>query len=598
MSEDFKTYDIKLSSRISARSSIGMLIMQPIVHNRLSFNDGYRWQESFIEGQLGSINQLMDLAENNIAAGHNTDTDLVIIPEYGIPGTRGVDLILERLRTSDVERQIVIGGIDGLNKREFLNLLEGSEKPLDSQEWITSTVTIADWVNSAIIIEKSPVGIKYYLQPKLLPAALEDNTGMCYGNTLLVFRTSPLPGAGPNVHFFVPICFDWIGRRGCTCKIDGVTESLLRTPELNNALWLIFGIQHNPKPDHIDFLSGARSRLLEASWLDIFDTRACIIMANTASELKSRWFGQSSFIFSSGRYTSYNEEPLPVIISKTREILKAGCEERRFRENGPVIHACYFNPPTSVVGHPGDARSPFSQVKLTSLSSEYTFRCQKRWPCTCSSVSAYVKVIGDLLDIVQEQLKNYPTEFPLFKELLFQGIEEAINQSRQFDEQNIKKTMKLLCKWSEYNCNCDLWIYEKEGIALENLTKAIASFSVIFGNLQLSENYHSIFCAAGINGLIIMNGKYHSKMASKLNEDIAVGEIASGTVDRIVGIGFTETVQGYVGGSLLELGESGSFIDPPRIIYIPSHHLICDMENAQSLEDVKQSFLKRLEVSQ
>ena len=74
-----------------------------------------RWTEK--SNQLSNLQKLMDLAEDSRLAGHNTETDIVIIPEYGIPGIEGLELIKKSLRDSSIQNQIVIGGLDGIAQK-------------------------------------------------------------------------------------------------------------------------------------------------------------------------------------------------------------------------------------------------------------------------------------------------------------------------------------------------------------------------------------------------------------------------------------------------------------------------------------------------
>ncbi len=589
--------EIRLSLPLSSRDQIGLLVMQPLVADKLIWDKGYRWKPEAKPTQIEHIGVLMDMALNAGAAGHNIQNHMVIIPEYAIPGADGIELIKQKLRDSSVQNQVVIGGIDGLDKIEFLSMLEASDLSEQGKSNITECVVLSDWINSAVIIEKSGNSIKTYYQPKMLPAPEEDQKAMCAGNTVLIFKTSPK--VGNPICIMVPICFDWIGREGHTSKLDQVATYINSNINgINNAFWMLCAIQHNPKPDHINFLQGARERLTSEPWRSVFDTRACVIMANTATPIVGTKYGRSSFIFSTGRYY-INGEAQPVVISKSRQILEGCCEEQRFRENGAAIHSCNFIPPTATSSNPADPRRPFRVAKVLCLESRLSSICLRRYPKEPTAVCPYVKVLGDYTDLIKNNVDLFYDTYPHVKKWIKQIVPVIIGNAQKWEKNEILRNIILLCQWKKFNINCDYWNFEAEGKALESLIIYQLLIYLAFGEISPNEVHGSFRLGQTHNALLVMdsnNEKSHPELRQYITDEIKNKRIRLGRCHRVLVIGNTRNEQGYrsTRGSLLEQAKPGSYIDTP-IYYNPSRRLMDDLDNCKDIRDLNQRIIRRLE---
>lgn len=593
---------VNLSATFSARSNLGMLIMQPLVKEKLIFDriNGFVWIASQKKKQLADLNHLMNMAQDPCLAGHNTNTNIIIIPEYGIPGIEGVQLIRRRLEESSVKNQIVIGGIDGLSNSTFLNLLSESKLSNHAKLNTESVVKRSKWVNSAIVFEKSAEGIHIFLQPKMLPSPLEENLMMCEGNTLLVFKTSSI-GTSPPVCLLVPICFDWIGRQGCIQKLDNVTSDIIQNISgVSNALWVIAAIQHNEKPANYDFLNGTRERLTSVPWIDIYGSNACVIMANTANDGNDEDYGQSSFIYRKCWVDSMKKEPEAIFITKCRPNLQ-GCREHRFRENGPVIHSINFFPFTASAGRSGDPRHIFSESKLVCLDTEMNTRCINRWPILASSVGAYIKTVGDFLDYHELNLEMFFNRHCRQIDNFNVSVKDFINDARLWDEDKVKEVMGLLCRWSNYKHNCDEWHDNDEGRALEFFiicqTLIFSLFEKVTDSISPHGNFKGI--DMGNNFMFVCDGsnnKDYYQLSEIINEDLRTGRVKYDRCHRIVAIGNTLRDTGFHSrGRITGQARAGSILDTPPIAFIPYREILNSLDKNKDLNGLKSELLEKME---
>ncbi|WP_378957055.1 hypothetical protein [Pelosinus sp. sgz500959] len=590
----------RLSSPLSAQDWLGMLIMQPLVHDKLYKNIGFQWRPEFKTKQLADLGKLMDLAQDPVQAGHNTKTNIILVPEYGIPGLEGFNLLYDRMKDSTVSYQILIGGMDGLSKKDFLELLGKSDLTDITKAHMADSANRAEWVNTAVILEKVNENVNFYVQPKHLPAGPEDNTMMCEGDQFIVFATTPTDIYRAPICFFIPICFDWIGRQGSISQINSLASEMIeltRKEYLVNAFWIIPVIQHNPKPDNIDFLQEARERLTGGLWCNVYDSRACIVMANTASPINSSDYGQSSFIYRDGPY-GLSTLPRPTVISKERHGLQ-GCGEQRFRENNPVIHTVYFVPPTATAGRSGDPRIPFKEAKLICLDADLSVCCPKRWPVVATAVDPYVKTFGDLLDTSEIYLRRFSQQTSI-AEGLSQYIEQTIMQSRNFTNSVIYEKMLLLCRWESFKAKeCDSWKSDVEGISTSNLIRNQALLSLAFDDFNINGKYHGNFNINDIHNILIVADGHQQKSHCELEEEIRTsideGEICISRCDQVVVIGHT-TPEWVYRGSLMGEPEIGQFTDQPRIRYIPSSKIISILGDIDNTEQLNQFLGKELGV--
>ncbi|SDE86166.1 hypothetical protein [Sporomusa acidovorans] len=589
-----KVSHVKLAVPFSSQTWLTMLVMQPLVDGMLFRSAaGYQWKPEAKAVQLQHLSRLMEISqgpkESRILS---RTTDIILIPEYSIPGLEGFELLHRSISSSPINNQLLIGGMDGLSRADFSTLLSKSSLPPNAVSQITADVSGCDWVNTAIILEKAGPQINYYLQPKHLLAFEEESTSMCQTKQVLFFVTSPPKTSNP-ICIIVPICFDWIGKEGCSTQVDGLWEEFLDIQKREGIVypqWLIPVIQHNPKPNHLDFLGKASNRLTSGEWQRVYGDKACIIMVNTASPAGSNTHGHSAVIYCNGQYGRCT--PRPVVSSKPRQGL-IGCGEQRFREDGPVIHGVLFVPPNGTTGTPGDARVPFKEAKLMSLDPAMTAKCCRRWPGAFEAVGPYVKVYGDLLDRQERRLKSFGSGEAL-KADYDVYLTRAIESNRAYPDEAIRSKMKLLCLWDGHSEDCDEWREDYEGPAIHSLITGQSLVSLAWDDVNLQEPLHGSFFTDELhNVFIVAEGhqyKSHKELADDIIEAIHAGKIKTGRTGQVLIIGHTHNADVPYRGPLSGLPEAGDITEPARIKYIP----LGDLVRAFSVSENKNSFKSKL----
>ena len=320
-------------------------------------------------------------------------------------------------------------------------------------------------------------------------------------------------------------------------------------------------------------------------------------MANTASPISENKYGRSSFIFSPGRY-HINGEAQPVVISKSRKLLEGCCEEQRFRENGAAIHSCNFIPPTATSTNSGDPRRPFRVAKVVCLDSRLSSNCMRRYPQEPTAVCPYVKVVGDYMDLIKNNVDVFYNSYPHIKNLIDELIPAIIGNTQGWEKPEILRNMTLLCQWKNFNRNCDYWAFEDEGKALQNLMIYQLFIYLVFGEITPNEVHGSFRIGKTHNALVVMdsnNEKSHSELEQYIFEQVKNHNIRLGRCHRVLVIGNTRNEQGFRSsrGSLLEQVKAGSFLDTP-IYYNPSRRLMDDLDGCCDVDDLNQRTMRRL----
>jgi len=490
---------IELKSSFSSEQNLGILFMQPEI--KLTETPPIRWDRTLVdseissyEAQMTSLRYLLSLANDPGLAGIDRTIDFILIPEYGIP-LEGVNLILDGLRSSTVRNQILIGGIEGLNKDQFNELLASSSFDLEQKktmiEWVSLKPDRA-WINSAIVIEKHEGQVRYFLQPKLLPSPLgETERQMVEGRWVLLFQTS----GEPPIKFLVSMCFDWIGVSAGQDKLSEIASCITESDAPGAVQWIAFVPQCNPKPHK--FLAQTRTFLLNKPWKNIHSRNAMVVMINSASS-SGKDYGESSIIFSNWsprNHTLSGFEPRPTYSMQTREGLN-NCTEVRFREKRPVIHAVELVLPLATSGGLGEDYYPFRNAIVHTIDG--LSRIDKRYPNPPGPVCGYTKVLADFMDLLRTTNLYYTS---IEASELGENIEPAKGilqdecvQTLNWDKGLTKRVLKNLCRWKQptHSENCDTWDEEHEGIALDNLLSVRSTLKLAEINLTEPRNLHGI----------------------------------------------------------------------------------------------------------
>ena len=299
---------------------------------------------------------------------------------------------------------IVIGGIDGLTKAEFLQLTNDPHTHIDKTHSDPKRITRSEWINCGITWIKGITGtVERWLQPKLHPAWPEQDitcNSMFCGNSVFVFK-GYLDNNTTLYRFCSLVCFDWIA------VIDGQTPWRAVMAALSSqahklgadlSLSWCFVIQHNRKPSAPSFLAEVNAFFDQTIEENVRRDRTCLVFANSAGNPKPGRFkynGGTSLLFSSQSQFKQAECPPTFCYGaprfSNRHILD-GPIDQVFREGGACIHSFQQVNPGSIKPGAGD--------KTISLLKPFVHSiCNGTDPRTPGDiVPASVKWLNDELD--------------------------------------------------------------------------------------------------------------------------------------------------------------------------------------------------------
>jgi hypothetical protein len=124
---------------------------------------------------------------------------VVLFPEFAIPGVQGVQQIAAHLASVGVPSPtIVIGGVSGLAPAAFNDLCGLPEVALVDLVNAPGRVNGAEWVNTSVTFVKDDGGtVRLWLQPKLSPSWPETqchHQAMFKGDMVRIFRAASPTG--------------------------------------------------------------------------------------------------------------------------------------------------------------------------------------------------------------------------------------------------------------------------------------------------------------------------------------------------------------------------------------------------------------------
>ena len=326
-----------------------MVIAQPhLPQTSFTRSEPYHLTEHASTRQLDIVARTLDIACPSPDA---PATHFTILPEYCIPGLTGVRLIEERLQASSwTNGTVVIGGLDGVSKEEYGQLLDADHTHHDAGQNGVERLADDQWVNCSITWVKSEDGqVGRWVQPKLWPAwpeASGENQRMFRGGSIYLFKGHRTHGE-PFI-FGTLVCFDWIAPSEPSPhkRILAAVHSEATKAQL--PLTWLFVIQHNDRPSHNDFLNNVVSFFRNRKYPNATRNHTCLIFANTAGLRQPGYcttYGSTSAILSPARtfMTSGASPTLSHQGFQYREenpsVLKsAQCTDLFFRERGECIH--------------------------------------------------------------------------------------------------------------------------------------------------------------------------------------------------------------------------------------------------------------------
>ena len=385
---------------------VSIAIAQPFLGEEvLTSQEPYRVATDATERQLDMVNTTIDIACQRNA-------NFTVIPEYSVPRLDGVALIEERLG-SEAWRPgaILIGGIDGLSREEYVSLVEADQTYVDvSNE--KESVEHDQWVNCCITWVKSSDGkLLRWVQPKLWPAGPEQGTQhqrMFKGKSMFLFR-----GRRTNEEIFTfgtMICFDWIAPTNPTPGQRFLEGAHYSAGQSQIPISWMFVIQHNEKPSHSEFLKRVVDFFRDPLHPNATRNDTCLVFANTAGRGDPGSCGThgTSGLVLSPRAPISTKGGLPTFAHVGRRyrrengsiLFEAQCADVVLRESGECIHSFDQINPSQV--QPGPAGRSYA----VENAFVHAARGENHILAPGTAVAAAVKWVND-------QLENFGTTMPV-----------------------------------------------------------------------------------------------------------------------------------------------------------------------------------------
>ncbi|NUA30542.1 hypothetical protein [Cupriavidus basilensis] len=390
---------------------------------------------------------------------------------------------------------VVIGGVDGLTKDQFVELVQKPNTTYDTVENRLDRVQAHQWVNCVVTWAKLPTGeVRSWVQPKLSPAWVElnvDYMSMYRGRSIYVFR-----GTHSNVNvpyqFATLLCFDWIGssdtKRMWEWLLEGIATHAEQTGGILPLTWL-FVAQCNPAPSHASFMNQVGRFFDPAQFPRVARDEMCLVMANVAGKGapgRTDKYGQSSIIFTN-RFArpdcmpTYGNGGAPQrgggILENFRDAV--------FRESGACIHSF-------LVTHPGTL-PPGAAGRQLALreATVHPFNGVDDPRAPGGAVPAVIKWMNDELDEPSKSLALKYAHLPLTA-AASAAHQRAVRELRTLKPDALNNTVNFAsltaCKGTP-----DEWS-TGEGLSVKHLLQTFSIFDVA----QYPASFHGIGAHATI----------------------------------------------------------------------------------------------------
>lgn len=393
------------------RHGVGMVVAQPYVE--FTQHEPFTWLVDQRARALECLDATLEVAKSR---PHRSDkTHFTIFPELSIPGIEGVARIIKAMQSADWPNEtIAIGGIEGLTRDQYAELLAIANVQHDEVVNGPAAVPLGQWVNCCITwVKLANAEVHLWVQPKLAPSWVELNLNyesMYRGRSIFVFKGTFADTQLPY-RFATLICFDWIGedenRRIWEWLLNGI-NNVAEAAQATLPLTWLFVAQCNPEPSHMSFM-GQVPRFYDANaYLNVSRDDTCLVMANVAGQKapgKAEKYGRSAVITTSQKFSKPSFLPT---YNNGGENCRAGnpldnFRDAVFRERGACIHSFVaVNPRSLPPGNAGKA------VAVTETSVHpYAGVVDPRAPA--APVPAVVKWMNDDLD---DSAKSLALRYP------------------------------------------------------------------------------------------------------------------------------------------------------------------------------------------
>lgn len=384
---------------------VGMVVAQPYVE--FTVQEPFTWLPSQRARALECVDTTLAVARSR---AHRADkTHFTVFPELSIPGIEGVARIRVAMQQDDWPvGTIVIGGVEGLTREQYAELLAQPNTTHDAEVNGPDSVPVGQWVNCSMTWVKAEDGqIHCWVQPKLVPAWEELNRNyeaMYRGRSMYVFKGN-FTGTQLPFRFATLLCFDWIGmteaKRVWSWLLQGINEAAAAKQATLPLTWL-FVAQCNPQPSHSSFMGQVANFYDGTAFLNVSRDDTCLVMANVAGAKapgKASEYGCSAVI-NTAKFSKPNCMPT---YSNGGGSYRAGYtldnfRDAVFRERGACVHSFLVVNPRSLV--PGNAGKDIAVREATVHS--FGPLGDPRAPA--AAVQAVVKWINDEMDEADKSL--------------------------------------------------------------------------------------------------------------------------------------------------------------------------------------------------
>ncbi len=422
-------------------NELRVVMMQPHVSIDTK-SEPFVWLEAERERQINKIQRTLEIAARNGDSGNSAH--FTLLPEYSIPGLRGITVINDVVSGNRwPQNSVLIGGVDGLTKTEYEQLIVSDATYVSENN---REVPNHQWINCGILWAKQADGsIARWVQPKMSPSWLEEAIiakEMFPGRSVYVFTTRFENGT--ECRFIYVICFDWIASDGGSCLLWDILE---RVDALSNPtkrdVNLFFVLQHNPSPNHHTFLENTRHYFEDqAKFPFTLRNDGAVLFVNTAGGAKPGRYsthGCSSMVFSPR--APYDCEACPptaaVVTKKLRASDSLGrCKDSLLREGGECLHRLRLTLPQFLNLGSTERSLPIKSADVFALDGNGD---DPRTPG--QPVPAIVKWVNDQLDVLAIPLANEQTH--ALKELVENCYQELSASLRRKTDDALSNCIRV-----------------------------------------------------------------------------------------------------------------------------------------------------------
>lgn len=426
------------------RGEVAMVVAQP--HVVFVPQEPFTWAPAERQRALECIDDTLTVSRS---CPHGADrTHFTIFPECSLPGLEGVDRITAAMEAADWPAEtIVIGGVDGLTKAQFTELVQRPNTTYDANRNHLDRVQPHQWVNCVVTWAKLPSGdVRSWVQPKLSPAWVELNVeymSMYRGGSVYVFKGVHSNADAPY-QFATLLCFDWIGsadaKRMWEWLLEGIGTRAAQFGGMLPLTWL-FIAQCNPAPSHASFMSQIGHFFDPAQFPRVTRDDTCLVMANVAGKNvpgKAEKFGQSAIIFTQSRFSrpacmpTYGNGGTP---QRGADFLE-NFRDAVFRERGACIHSFLVIHPSTLPPGSAGRRLALREPTVHPFSGVEDPRAPR------GAVPAVVKWMNDELDEPSKSLAARYMNLPLTA-LAGAAHQRAVGELRTLKAEALDNTVKF-----------------------------------------------------------------------------------------------------------------------------------------------------------